>query len=192
MDRATGPVTHSFGQDPQGSLICTDTGRFSAHANRRDRPRFTDPDQINGTREEVDAGLKGRISYYGTYVLHPEDGFVVHQVHGSMFPNWEGSAQIRFFELKADRLSLNTPPLLSGGGQAVARLVWEKFSIAGRPESPERAWKSGQSPPRYNAPVDHQQIAEYRGCAENLRQKNGLDRSGGAVELEIAPVIEPD
>ena len=126
VDDATGPVTRPFGDDPHGSLIYTDTGRFSALIMRRDRPRFADPDQINGTREEVDAGFKGCISYFGTYVLHPDDGFVVHQVHGSMFPNWEASEQIRFFELNANRLSLSTPPMQWGGGQAVARLVWEK------------------------------------------------------------------
>lgn len=126
LDHATGPVTHPFGEDPHGSLIYTDTGRFSALVMRRDRPRFANPDQFNGTREEVDAGFKGSICYYGAYVLRPDDSFVVHHVHGSMFSNWEGSEQIRFLELTANRLRLSTPPLPWDGGQAVGRLVWDK------------------------------------------------------------------
>lgn len=127
IDDATGPVTRPFGGDAHGSLIYTGTGWFSALVMRSDRPRFADPDQINGTREEIDANFRGCISYYGAWVLHPEDGIVVHRVHGSMFPNWEGSEQIRYFELTGNRLSLITPPLAWGGGHAVGRLVWEKI-----------------------------------------------------------------
>jgi hypothetical protein len=128
IERDDGTVIRPFGADAQGSIIYTDSGRFSAQVMRRGRPSFAAGDQMRGTPEEIEASYKGCISYYGSYKLDADGGFVVHQVEGSLFPNWEGEGQKRFFEFSGDRLKLSTPPTLwGGGGQVVGVLVWERI-----------------------------------------------------------------
>jgi hypothetical protein len=82
---------------------------------------------MQGIAEEIEANYKGFISYYGPYGFDSEKGFVVHHVEGSLFPNWEGQLQKRFFELSGNRLKLSTPPTLWGGGEVVGVLLWERI-----------------------------------------------------------------
>jgi hypothetical protein len=83
-------VTYPFGEDPTGLGIYTDTGLFSGQVMRRGRPRLASGDQSQGTAEEFEAACTGVISYYGAYELDSENGFAVHHVEASLFPNWEG------------------------------------------------------------------------------------------------------
>jgi len=53
---------------------------------------------------------------------------VVHQVEGSLFPNWEGQGQKRYVELSGHRLKLTTPPTLWGGGEEIVGMIeWERI-----------------------------------------------------------------
>jgi hypothetical protein len=123
-----GRVIRPFGTDAQGSIIYTDSGRVSAQVMRSDRPPIAAGDQMKGTSEEMAANYKGCISYFGSYDVDAEGGFVVHRVESSLFPNWEGEAQKRFFALEGDRLTLSTPPTQwGGGGRVVGVLVWERI-----------------------------------------------------------------
>jgi hypothetical protein len=128
MENDNGMVVYPFGTDAQGSIIYTDTGRFSAQVMRRDRPAFAANDQLKGTPEEIEANYQGCISYFGSYNLDAHGGYVVHHVESSLFPNWEGDGLKRFYEFSANRLTLSTPPIRWGGGQGVGTLVWEKVS----------------------------------------------------------------
>jgi hypothetical protein len=127
MEYDNGTIVHPFGTDAQGSIIYTDTGRISAQVMRRDRPAFAAFDPMKGKPEEIEANYKGCISYFGSYRLDTEGGYVVHQVESSLFPNWEGEGQKRFYEFSGNRLTLSTPPMRWGGGQVVSTLVWEKI-----------------------------------------------------------------
>ena len=110
-----------------GSLIYTKSGRMSVHLMLSDRPQFASGDQMKGTPEEIKANYEGLISYYGSYDFDREKGLVIHHIHGSLFPNWEGQRQERFFELSGNRLKLSTPPTLWGGGMAIAAMLWERI-----------------------------------------------------------------
>jgi hypothetical protein len=125
--REDGDVIRPFGEDAQGSAIFTESGRFSAQAMRPDRPRFVSGDQLKGTADEIKANYEGFISYYGSYEFDAESGAIMLHVEGSLFPNWEGGVQERFFELTGNRLKLSTPPIQWGGGEIVAVLVWERI-----------------------------------------------------------------
>jgi len=106
------------------------TERLFVHTawTHRGRPLYVAGDQMLGTPEEIEAAFKGCVLYYGTYTLDAAAGFVVHQVQGSLFPNWEGEAQKRFFALSGNRLTLSTPPIAWGvAGQVVETLVWERL-----------------------------------------------------------------
>jgi len=125
--RENGEVIYPFGKNAQGSLIYTESGRFSAQLMCPDRPQFTSRDQMKGTTEEIKANYEGFISYYGHYEFDRKKGFVIHHVEGSLFPNWEGQRQKRFYELPGNRLKLSTPPTLWGGGETVGVLIWERI-----------------------------------------------------------------
>lgn len=116
-----------FGERAQGSIIYTESGRYSAQLMRVDRPRFALPDQMRGTSAEIAASYKGCISYFGSYEVDFEKNFIIHHVEGSLFPNMEGSNQIRSFELAGDRLQLTTPPFKLDGEQAIGILQWKRI-----------------------------------------------------------------
>ncbi len=65
IKREDGTVVRPFGADARGSIIYTDSGRFSAQLMRSDRPSFIAGDQMKGTPAEIEASYKGCISYYG-------------------------------------------------------------------------------------------------------------------------------
>jgi hypothetical protein len=127
IQRENGEVIYPFGKNAQGSLIYTESGRFSAELMRPDCPQFASGDQMRGTTEEIKANYEGFISYYGPYEFNRKKGFVIHHVEGSLFPNWKGQRQKRFFELSGNRLKLSTPPTLWGGGEVVGVLLWERI-----------------------------------------------------------------
>jgi hypothetical protein len=127
IQREDGEVMYPFGKKVQGSLIYTKSGRFSAQVMSPDRPQFASGDQMRGTAEEIKANYEGFVSYYGPYEFHKKEGFVIHHVEGSLFPNWEGRPQKRFYKLLGNRLKLSTPPTLWSGGEVVGVLLWERI-----------------------------------------------------------------
>jgi hypothetical protein len=127
IQKENGDVIYPFGENAQGSIIYTDSGRFSAQLMRPDRPKFASGDQMKGKTEEIKVNYEGCISYYGPYEFDAENNFIIHHVEGSLFPNWEGQGQKRFFELSGNRLRLTTPPTVWGGEEFVAMLIWERI-----------------------------------------------------------------
>ena len=121
-----GEVIYPFGVEARGTIIYTESGRYSGQLMRRDRPRFAIPDQMKGTVEEIQAVYKGSISYFGTYEVDPENKIINHYVEGSLFPNMEGSNQKRSFELTKDKLTLQTQPFKVNGEKVIGVLQWEK------------------------------------------------------------------
>ena len=122
-----GETIYPFGEKAQGSIIYTESGCYSAQLMRIDRPRFAVPDQMQGTTAEIEASYKGYISYFGSYEVDVENGFIIHRVEASLFPNMEGSNQIRMFELSGDHLQLRTPPFKLDGEQAIGILQWKRI-----------------------------------------------------------------
>jgi hypothetical protein len=120
-------IIYPFGKNAQGSIIYTDSGRFSAQVMRLTRPKFASGDQMKGTAEEIKENYEGYISYYGYYEFDVDNGLIIHHVEGSLFPNWEGQEQKRFFDLSGNRLKLSTPPIWWGGEEIVAMLIWQRI-----------------------------------------------------------------
>ena len=50
---------------------------------------------------------------------------VIHHVDLSLFPNWVGVEQERLVEVLGNRWVLSTRPILLGGVQRTAHLIWE-------------------------------------------------------------------
>ena len=122
-----GSVIYPFGENARGSIIYTEAGRYSAQLMRRDRPRFAIPDQMQGSTHETAAAFKGCISYFGSYEFDHENSLITHYVEGSVFPNMEGTKQIRKCEVDGSRMTLTTPPFKLDGELAVGILLWERI-----------------------------------------------------------------
>jgi hypothetical protein len=96
---------------------------MSATLMRAKRSKFAARDIAGGTIEEQIMAVQTYLSYCGKYEI--QDNKVIHHIEASLFPNWVGIDQERFFEFKDNRLFLSTPPLLVSGKQQVANLAWE-------------------------------------------------------------------
>ena len=121
-----GEIIYPFGQNPVGMIAYDAKGHMSVHVMCLDRPAFASGDQHTGTTEEIKSALEGYIAYYGTYMVNEEAGTVIHRVEASLFPNWIGIEQKRFFKLSGDRLTLSTPPIPYRGSHRTVTLVWER------------------------------------------------------------------
>ena len=119
-----GHVSYPYGQDALGYLTYGSDGRMSAIIMSADRPRFPGNDPRGGPAAEKAAAADTFIAYCGTYTLH--GGRVVHHVELSLFPNWVGGDQERFYELDGDRLVIHTGPILIDGEPRTSRLVWQR------------------------------------------------------------------
>ena len=131
--RSDGQVVYPVGRDASGMCVYDGSGHMSLQIMRADRPRFGSPDLLGGTDEEVVAAAKGYLAYGGTYVEDTEHGVVVHHVTHSLFPNWVGTDQVRFFKRTGDRLITAAPTVTVGGHLMDAMLLWERLADTGRP-----------------------------------------------------------
>jgi Lipocalin-like domain len=120
-------VIYPYGEKAKGSLIYTESGRYSAQLMRIDRPKLASGDQMKGTVEEIESNYKGCISYFGAYEFDLESSLIIHHVESSLFPNMEGRDQERFFEFSKNRLQLRTPSFKLDGEKAVGILLWERI-----------------------------------------------------------------
>jgi len=121
---ADGRVSYPFGRDPVGYIMYSEDGYMSVAFMSANRPRFAVGDILGGTTEEKVTAAETYISYCGKYEI--QGNKVIHHIEVSLFPNWIGVDQERIFEFEGDRLSLSTPPLLVGGMEQSAYLIWER------------------------------------------------------------------
>ena len=91
---------------------------------RPERPKFAAGDLLSGSTEERAQAAGTYVSYCGRYEFRGDT--VIHRVELSLFPNWEGVEQERLVEVRGNRMTLSTRPMLLGGGQRSAHLIWER------------------------------------------------------------------
>lgn len=120
-----GTVTRPY---DTGLIVYDAKGNMAAQVANAQRPRFTKNDQLLGTPSEIKTAFEGYVAYFGTYDFDMEKATVFHHVKTSMFPNFIGTDQIRYFELAGNRMILRTTPLNLGGKTIVGTLVWERIS----------------------------------------------------------------
>ena len=124
---ASGNVMYPLGEDAVGLAIFTESGYMSGQLMRPNRPRFTADSQALGTPEEVQQALEGYVAYYGSSEIDVEQGTITTQVEGSMYPNWVGGVQVRFYELTDNQLVLRTPPIKLGEAEITGVLTWRRL-----------------------------------------------------------------
>ena len=110
---SSGNVIYPLGEDALGQAIFTESGYMSGQLMRQGRPVFASGDQASGTPEELQAALQGYVAYYGQCEVDVEQQTLTTDVKGSMYPNWVGSQQVRFYESSSFVKPLMTPCIVS-------------------------------------------------------------------------------
>ena len=119
-----GKVSYPFGKDAVGYIMYTQDGYMSVAMMRPNRLKFAAGDLLSSSPEEKAHAAETYMTYCGQYEFHGDT--VIHHVDLSLFPNWVGVEQERLVEVRGDRLTLSTRPILLGGMQRTAHLIWER------------------------------------------------------------------
>jgi hypothetical protein len=123
---AKGQIFHVYGENPRGMIMYDAAGNVSVNLMRFDRNSLSTADKARSTPQEAKSAVETYEAYFGTYSVDKEKGTVVHHVEGSLFPNWTGTDQIRFYEFSDDYLILKTAEIPYGGTTLVGKLVWKR------------------------------------------------------------------
>ncbi len=119
-----GQVSYPLGKDAVGYIMYGPDGYMFVAIMNPDRPRFAAADLLSGSPEERAQAAGSYVSYCGRYEFRGDT--VLHHVELSLFPNWVGVEQERLVEVRGNRLMLSTRPILLGGMQRTAHLIWER------------------------------------------------------------------
>lgn len=122
-----GEPFYPLGKDAVGLLIYTADGYMAVVLTKPDRAAFKSPWLMEGTSAEKIDAMDSYSSYAGRYEVREEEGKVAHFVEHSLFPNWIGTTQERFFKLEGDRLELSAALPLKDGIEQTVALVWKKI-----------------------------------------------------------------
>ena len=118
-----GRVSYPLGEAAVGYLLYGDDGYMSVSIMSPERLVFAADDLLSGTHSERAQAASTYVAYCGRYEFRGDT--VVHRVELSLFPNWVGVEQERHVEVSEDTLTLSTRPLLFGGEERTAHLIWK-------------------------------------------------------------------
>jgi hypothetical protein len=118
-----GKVTYPYGKDALGYLIYSPDGHMCATLSKNKRPNFPGGDILGGTLQQQAEAVQTYIAYCGKYEVKPDR--VVHLPDVSLFPNYIGTRQERFYKFENGKLVLNQAPELMNGKKQTAFIIWE-------------------------------------------------------------------
>ena len=120
-------VESPYGAEPDGTIMYDSLGNIAAQIGKKDRPRFSSADRMAGTAEQKAAAFESYIAYFGRYRVDERERTVTYDVQQSLFPNWIGSKQVRYYTFADRKLTLRTPPFQYLGKSVTAVLLWDKI-----------------------------------------------------------------
>ena len=123
-----GGVTHPFGEQPSGLIICLPDGWAAAQIAASGRPDSIG-DPVSGPVEERARAYGSYLAYAGRYEIREDTVVIRAQV--SLYPEFLGAEQVRQVEFRDGDLVLRTPRVPLGGQAAVHELRWRRAE-AGR------------------------------------------------------------
>jgi lipocalin-like protein len=121
---ADGTRTTNYGEHPNGLMMVDKAGRYSIQIFRPDRPKFVSGDKRRGTPEEYREAVLGASTHTGRIVVDPVKGKLIFKIEAAVYPNWEGTEQVRDYTIKDGTLSYSVPASASGNG-TVAYSIWQ-------------------------------------------------------------------
>jgi hypothetical protein len=108
----------------KGYLIYSPEGYMGVSFMKEGRTEFASGDIRGGTIDEKIEAFNGYISYSGKFEVKGDK--IIHVIEVSLFPNWIGERQERFYNIDGNILTLSTPLQYVGGMMLSSHLVWEK------------------------------------------------------------------
>ncbi len=127
MQVTGGEACYPLGENCQGRLMVDAQGNFAVQLMRPERPRFASDDILRGTDEELRDAYQGYVAFWSKLTIDPALNVITYQVEGSLFPNWVGHENLRYFELNGDCLTLKTPPFLMAEREVTGVLIWQRL-----------------------------------------------------------------
>lgn len=125
FEREDGTKYYPMGQDCLGRLVYTPDGYMSGMLMKKDRRKFPTQGIFDGSVDQRAAAFNEMIAYSGRYEVGETK--ITHLVDVSLFPNWIGTKQERFFEWSPGRLILSTAPVsVKDGKKEIGRLIWRR------------------------------------------------------------------
>jgi hypothetical protein len=125
VEHPDGTRAHDFGDAPKGLLQIDHAGHYSLFIFNSARPKFAANDRNAGTADEFRAAVLGTSSHFGTVDIDPTKGTLTFHIEGSIYPNWEGTTQVRSYVLSGDMLSYKVPPRPNGD---IPLTGWKRIS----------------------------------------------------------------
>jgi polyisoprenoid-binding protein YceI len=109
-----GTRASDYGNNPHGLVIFAADGYYSVQIYRADRLKFSSGDKLKGTPEEYKDASLSTSSHFGRYTVDSVKHTIAFHIDRSTFPNWDGTTQVRAYEMKGDELSWKVPPRPDG------------------------------------------------------------------------------
>jgi hypothetical protein len=125
-----GVIEHPWGTDVRGYLLYSAEGYMSGNLSPANdwasrRARLTAALKAHDVRlAGRAAGRRDYIAYTGRYTV--EGDTITHHVEASLFSNWVGRPEVRYYNFEGDTLTLRTGPVQSGKHAIIAQLVWQR------------------------------------------------------------------
>ena len=128
--RTSGTRIPIYGRRPVGWLYYDEAGHMSVHIMKSGRHHCDSETKFGASDHEMKSAYEGYEAYFSNYSIDAERQTISHKVVGSLFPNWTGSTQHRYYAFdSANRLVLSTAPVgEQPDGNTVVELVWERLT----------------------------------------------------------------
>ena len=127
MRTSAGQVHYPLGEDCQGRIIFDAEGNFAAQLMRPGRQAFASGDIVRGTDAEIREAYQGFVAFWSKITVDETKKEATYEVEGSLFPNWIGHSNLRYYEFEGNRLTLKTPPFVMAEQELTGVLIWERI-----------------------------------------------------------------
>lgn len=125
-----GEQRDEFGLPADGYLVYTPDGVVTAVLGSMTRPSFAGTDPAAGTAAEYGSARR-LIAYAGRWTYDPDTSEMTHHVDVSLFPNWQGDAQVRHVALADGQLAVSASPRTDAHGRRFhVELRWERAGLS--------------------------------------------------------------
>lgn len=131
FDDASIAPAFPLGEDADGLIVYTREGFMSGQMMARGRRKFSVPrksafEKYAGATDEIVEAFNGYVAYFCRFELDPAQRMLRHHVICSLWPDWEGVTQTRYYALSGDELILRSPKLSLEGRGAQNELLWRR------------------------------------------------------------------
>jgi len=118
-----------MGKSPKGLLLFTPDGYMAVQIAPSEDASFKSGDKLQATDEEYIHRGKTFIAFSGKYQVNNITACVEYQIQTSLYPNWEGTTQVRKLDFEGDVLyQKSLEPILSNGQLVYAYMTWQRVT----------------------------------------------------------------